>query len=152
MEDKLSSPSQASISRHFIFLAFLFFSIFVFCRFYQLDVRPMHNDESVNAWFLMNLIKSNSYKYDPSNYHGPSIYYIQVIPTWLNGLFIEGIKNFRFNHIAGVTDRSVRFVVVVVSLVLLLGVLMTRIEIGPWGAFTAYLMLGFSCDYLYYSR
>ena len=50
----------------------------VFLRFYQLDLKPLHHDEGVNSYFLLNLYNHHSYKYDPTNYHGPSLYYFVV--------------------------------------------------------------------------
>src|SRR3954451_16664148 len=44
-----------------------------FLRFFDILNRPVHHDEGVNGWFLTNLIRDNMYKYDPANYHGPSL-------------------------------------------------------------------------------
>ena len=46
-----------------------------FLRLFDILNRPVHHDEGVNGWFLTNLIRDNMYKYDPANYHGPSLYY-----------------------------------------------------------------------------
>jgi len=46
-----------------------------FLRYFDITNRPVHHDEGVNGWFMTNLIRDNSYKYDPANYHGPSLYY-----------------------------------------------------------------------------
>ncbi len=51
----------------------------IFLRFYLLELKPLHHDEGVNAHFLLNLAKTGSYKYDPTNYHGPTLYYF----SWL---------------------------------------------------------------------
>lgn len=53
-------------------------------RLTLLDLRPLHHDESVNEYFLSNLIKSNSYKYNPDNYHGPFLYYITLPFTFIS--------------------------------------------------------------------
>jgi len=37
----------------------------------QLGVRPLHNDEAVNASKLATLWESGIYRYDPDEYHGP---------------------------------------------------------------------------------
>src|SRR5438477_6367188 len=39
----------------------------------QLDRRPMHNDEAVNALKLQTLWEKGSYIYDPNEYHGPAL-------------------------------------------------------------------------------
>src|ERR1043165_1322586 len=41
----------------------------------RLGERPMHNDEGVNAIKFRKLWERNSYKYDPAEYHGPSLHY-----------------------------------------------------------------------------
>lgn len=44
----------------------------------QLNVRPMHNDEAVNAVKFQSLWENGSYKYDPDAYHGPTLYYFTL--------------------------------------------------------------------------
>src|SRR5213078_2126931 len=44
-------------------------------RWPQLDARPMHNDEAVNAIKFRWLWEQGIYKYDPNEHHGPSLYY-----------------------------------------------------------------------------
>src|ERR1043166_1612991 len=41
----------------------------------QLGERPMHNDEGVNAIKFRELWEHRSYKYDPTEFHGPSLHY-----------------------------------------------------------------------------
>src|SRR4029077_6361346 len=50
-------------------------------RLILLTQKPLHHDEGVNGLFLVNLFRTGYYHYDPSNYHGPSLYYLAVIPT-----------------------------------------------------------------------
>src|SRR2546421_3572576 len=40
-----------------------------------LDERPMHNDEAVNAIKFGQLWERGSYKYDPNEHHGPTLFY-----------------------------------------------------------------------------
>lgn len=65
MDEKTWFRSALAIT---IFAAFL--------RFFMLLLRPIHHDEGVNGWMLTNLLRDNKYQYDPSNYHGPTIYFI----------------------------------------------------------------------------
>ncbi len=51
-------------------------AIAAFLRFYNLELKPMHHDEGVNGFFLTTLVREGVYKYDPQNYHGPTLYYI----------------------------------------------------------------------------
>lgn len=56
---------------------YLFFIILAFIsRFYLLDLKPIHSDESVNGWFVMRIWETGFFKYDPSNYHGPLYFYL----------------------------------------------------------------------------
>lgn len=51
----------------------------IFLRFYWLELKPLHHDEGVNSYFLLNLANRWDYKYDPTNYHGPSLYYFVLL-------------------------------------------------------------------------
>ncbi|HEV7673622.1 MAG TPA: hypothetical protein VGQ12_03735, partial [Candidatus Angelobacter sp.] len=55
-------------------------------RLIYLTQRPLHHDEGVNGLFLVNLFRTGYYHYDASNYHGPSLYYLAVIPTAINNV------------------------------------------------------------------
>ncbi|MGB8130220.1 MAG: flippase activity-associated protein Agl23 [Candidatus Angelobacter sp.] len=59
-------------------------------RLIYLTQKPLHHDEGVNGLFLVNLFRTGYYHYDPSNYHGPSLYYLAVIPTAINNVFHWG--------------------------------------------------------------
>ena len=56
-------------------------------RFYDLPLKPLHHDEGVNALFLTSLVNPpHSYRYDPANYHGPTLYYFGWASAALLGL------------------------------------------------------------------
>ncbi|MET0625565.1 MAG: flippase activity-associated protein Agl23 [Pyrinomonadaceae bacterium] len=55
-------------------------------RLYALELKPLHHDEGVNGFFLSNLLLRNSYKYDPANYHGPTLYYLTLPFVAVTGL------------------------------------------------------------------
>ena len=57
------------------------------CRIVYLTVTPLHHDEGVNGMFMTRLFRTGFYQYDPSNYHGPSLYYFGLITTTLNSFF-----------------------------------------------------------------
>ena len=48
-----------------------------------LDQRPMHNDEGVNAIKFRALWEKNNYRYDPREYHGPTLPYATFPSAWL---------------------------------------------------------------------
>ncbi len=54
-------------------------------RFPALAARPMHADEAVHADKLGTLVETGSYVYDPAEYHGPTLYYMTLLPVWLQG-------------------------------------------------------------------
>lgn len=54
-------------------------------RLILLDVKPAHFDEGVNGWFVDQLIKTGTFQYDPSNYHGPFHFYVLFISQVLFG-------------------------------------------------------------------
>src|SRR5581483_569011 len=59
-------------------------------RLLFLTVKPLHHDEGVNGNFLVTLFRTGYYHYDPANYHGPSLYYLAVIPTAINNVIHWG--------------------------------------------------------------
>ena len=53
-------------------------------RLPQLRLRPMHNDEAVNAMKFRALWMENNYKYDPNEFHGPTLPYFTLPAALLN--------------------------------------------------------------------
>ena len=51
----------------------------------KLDTRPLHNDEAVNAIKVSELWEHGRYKYDPDEYHGPTLHYATLPFLWLSG-------------------------------------------------------------------
>jgi uncharacterized protein (TIGR03663 family) len=51
----------------------------------RLTLRPMHNDESVGAMKFRRLYAANDYKYDPNEFHGPTLPYLTLPAAWLQG-------------------------------------------------------------------
>jgi uncharacterized protein (TIGR03663 family) len=58
----------------------------VFLRCQDLSLRPFHHDEGVNGFFLTRLAREGVFRYDPSNYHGPTLYYLSLPLVALFGL------------------------------------------------------------------
>lgn len=54
-------------------------------RLPRLDTRPLHNDEAVNAVKVSELWERGDYRYDPDEYHGPTLHYATVPFLWLSG-------------------------------------------------------------------
>lgn len=62
-------------SRTWLVAAALVLVLAAFLRLYQLEARPPHHDEGVNGWMAENVVREGYYRYDPTNYHGPSYFY-----------------------------------------------------------------------------
>lgn len=54
-------------------------------RLPKLDARPLHNDEAVNAIKVTELWEKGVYRYDPDEYHGPTLHYATLPFLWLSG-------------------------------------------------------------------
>jgi predicted membrane-bound mannosyltransferase len=63
-----------------------------FLRFFWLGLKPFHHDEGVNGFFLTSLFREGVYKYDPANYHGPTLYYVTLAFTKVFGLEIVPVR------------------------------------------------------------
>ncbi|MCW8850337.1 MAG: TIGR03663 family protein, partial [Melioribacteraceae bacterium] len=79
-------------------------------RFYDISDRPMHNDEAVNSLKFEKLLVDGDYVYDPTEYHGPTLYYFTLIGAW-----ISGVDNFE-----DVSETLLRSIPIIFSLLFLL--------------------------------
>lgn len=66
--------------------------ILLFSRFYGLDLKPIHHDESVNMWWVMEIWNQGFFHYDPTNYHGPLLFYLF---HWLEALGADSLVAYR---------------------------------------------------------
>src|SRR5215813_15457213 len=105
-------------------------------RLYALELKPMHHDEGVNGFFLTNLVRSGLYKYDPSNYHGPTLYYL-TLPS----IVVFGLSTF-----------AVRFVTAFFGIATVALMLSLRRHLGTIGALAAAALLDVSPGMVFYSR
>ena len=107
-----------------------------FLRFYWLALKPLHHDEGVNGWFLTNLYRDGVYKYDPANYHGPTLYYISLA----------------FAKVFGLETVSIRASVAIWGVLVVLLACFLRRYIGRVGSLFAGLFLALSPGMVYISR
>lgn len=73
----------------------MFFFVLIFLclmRFQDLALKPVHHDESINGWFVMQLWQEGWYNYDPSNYHGPLLFYLFALGESLGGWGIVTLR------------------------------------------------------------
>jgi len=111
-------------------------------RFPGLGLRPMHADEAVHADKFGTLLEGGRYAYDPSEYHGPTLYYLTLPSAWLQGAR-------RYVEIDEVTVRSVPAVLGVALVAAHLG---ARAFLGTPGAAVAALLTAVSPAMVFYSR
>lgn len=105
-------------------------------RFYDLTLKPLHHDEGVNGFFLTTLYRTGVYKYDPANYHGPTLYYISLF----------------FSKIFGLNTFAVRASVAVFGVLTVVLVLYLRRYLGKIGSLSAALFLALSPGMVFISR
>lgn len=112
-------------------------------RLLFLTVKPLHHDEGVNGLFLANLFRSGYYHYDPSNFHGPSLYYLALIPTAINNLFHWG-------H--GLSTFDIRFVTAFFGVATVWLMLCLRRYLGTPAAIAGALLATVSPGFVFFSR
>ncbi len=107
-----------------------------FLRFYRLELNPLHHDEGVNGFFLVTLFREGIYKYDPSNYHGPDLYYFALAVS----------------KIFGLNTVSIRGSVAVFGILTVILAFFLKNYIGKIGSLSAALLLALSPGMVYVSR
>ena len=117
-------------------------------RFYDLDLVPLHHDEGVNGNFLVRLVREGSYRYDPANYHGPTLYYLAAIfPCLLRLLFGPQAQN-----TYGLTTTATRFVPALFGVATVALIFALRRNLGTIATLTAAGLLAISPGAVYLSR
>ena len=107
-----------------------------FVRFFLLELRPLHHDEGVNGFFLITLFREGIYKYDPSNYHGPTLYYVALA----------------FTKMFGLNTISIRSSVVIFGVLTVVLAFFLKNYIGKIGSLAAALFLALSPGMVFISR
>ncbi|RPH99156.1 MAG: TIGR03663 family protein [Calditrichaeota bacterium] len=74
----------------FILFAIILFLAFFF-RIIGLEKRPLHTDEAVHGVKFGYLLENDDYRYDPHEYHGPTLIFSTLVPAWIKGS--QNIKN-----------------------------------------------------------
>lgn len=120
----------------FLLLAVLVTLAGTFLRFIWLGLKPFHHDEGVNGVFLSTLAKTGEWNYDPSNYHGPDLYYISLFVT----------------NIIGLDDVGTRSSVAIFGVFIIILAFWLRRSVGDIGAIVAAILLAISPGMVYISR
>jgi len=105
-------------------------------RFDQIGVKPFHHDEGVNSHFLLNLANHGEYKYNPENYHGPTLYYFALLAL----------------RVFGVNDLALRFTPALFGVLTVLMVWLLRRHLGSIGTPVAAFLMALSPGLVYFSR
>ncbi len=108
----------------------------------QLDRRPVHTDESVHAIKFRGLWEQGVYRYDPKEYHGPSLYYFTLPVVWLSGA----------RTFADTTEATYRIVPVLFGVGLILLLPLLRDGLGSGATVAAGVLTAVSPALVFYSR
>lgn len=117
-------------------------------RFYDLNLVPLHHDEGVNGNFLVKLVRDGVYKYDPENYHGPTLYYFAALIPWITRLLFGVVARDHY----GLTTITIRFVPALFGLATIGLVFLLRRRLGTIATLSAALLLAVSPGAVYLSR
>jgi uncharacterized protein (TIGR03663 family) len=111
-------------------------------RFPGLALRPMHADEAVHADKFGTLLEGGGYTYDPSEYHGPTLYYLTLPSAWLRGArrYVE------------LDEATLRVVPATLGVVLVAAHLVARASLGAPAALVAALLAALSPAMVFYNR
>lgn len=129
-------PAREIPARVWLVASLAILAVAAFLRLYALELKPMHHDEGVNGFFLTTLLRQGAYKYDPNNYHGPTLYYLSLPLVALFGL----------------STFAVRLLTVVFGVATVWLVLSLRRHLGAVAALAAAALVAVSPGAVYYSR
>jgi uncharacterized protein (TIGR03663 family) len=144
INDTLSAPEAGSAAppappspRAWWTAAIYIAAVAMFLRFYDLPLKPLHHDEGVNTLFLTDLVRPpHTFRYDPGNYHGPTLFYF----GWLSAT------------VFGLTTVAIRLVTAFAGFAAVLLLFLLRGHIGTAGSLAAAALLAVSPGAVYYSR
>ncbi|MDP6636140.1 MAG: TIGR03663 family protein [Phycisphaerae bacterium] len=111
-------------------------------RLVCLDNRPMHTDEAVHAFKFGQLLEDGTYKYDPHEYHGPTLNYLTIPVVLLGG----------GNTLAQTTETHLRLVPAICGILLIAGLWLVRDAIGRTAMLCAAVLGAVSPAMVFYSR
>ena len=111
-------------------------------RLPQLSLRPMHTDEAVHALKCADLLEKNQYRYDPYEYHGPSLYYFTLPVAWLTGC----------KNLTEISETTLRLVPALFGIATILLFLLIADALGYPAAFIGAALTAISPALTFYSR
>jgi uncharacterized protein (TIGR03663 family) len=114
----------------------------LFLRAPQLGLRPLHNDESVNAVKLAALWNDGDYQYDPHEYHGPTLHYFSLPFLWFGSA----------KNSLELSDAQLRVVTVAFGVGLIFLLILLRDALGRGATLWTAVFLAVSPAMVFYSR
>jgi uncharacterized protein (TIGR03663 family) len=102
----------------------------------------MHADEAVHADKFGSLLEGRGYAYDPAEYHGPTLYYLTLLPAWITGA----------RRYADLDEATLRSVPAAAGTLLVAAHVLARPVLGTAGAWLAALFAAISPAMVYYGR
>lgn len=113
-------------------------------RVYDLNLKPPHHDEGVNGFFLVDLYRNGNYRYQPENYHGPTLYYFALAVSAIGGVL--------FGKEAGLSTFSVRLTTALFGVGTVALIFLLRKHLGTLATLAAAALLAVSPGMVYISR
>ena len=111
-------------------------------RLPQLKQRPMHGDEAVHAFKFGELLEQGLYRYDPNEYHGPTLNYLTLIPARLSSA----------KKLTEISETTLRIVPVFFGVLLVVLLLLVADGLGRASAVCAAILTAISPAMVFYSR
>ncbi len=111
-------------------------------RTHDLGNRPMHGDEAVHAFKFRELWEKGIYRYDPNEFHGPTIYYAALPAVWLQ----------HRHDFASTQEKDYRLPIAIFGAVMVLLVILLKEGMGESAVIWSALFLAISPAYVFYSR
>ena len=108
----------------------------------QLGQRPMHGDEAVHAEKFRLLLEEGFYRYEPNEYHGPTLNYLTLVPAKVSGAA----------RLTQVTEFTLRIVPVFFGVLLVLLLLFMFDGLGGAATVCAAVLTAISPAMVFYSR
>jgi uncharacterized protein (TIGR03663 family) len=143
------APSLAEISeRTWRIAAISIFVLAVLLRVYDLNLVPLHHDEGVNGNFLITLVRDGRYRYDPANYHGPTLYYLSAVFPWIINAIFGAAARDKY----GLNTVVIRLLTAIFGIATIWLVFLLRRKLGTIATLVAALLLAISPGAVYLSR
>ncbi|MFC1782385.1 flippase activity-associated protein Agl23 [Planctomycetota bacterium] len=128
--------------KRYLFICAIVLTVAAALRLPQLSLRPMHTDEAVHAVKFGELLEEGQYRYDPYEYHGPTLYYLTLFTAWLSGA----------HNLSELTEHTLRIITAIFGVGTILFFLLLADGLGRTAAFFGALLTAISPVMVFYSR